>query len=53
MEHILKNIIEDVASSYGDKFFENLTLSLDKVIRSDHTFIARIDLAKNISTTIA
>ncbi|PCI62670.1 MAG: histidine kinase [Gammaproteobacteria bacterium] len=53
MEHYIQEILKSVANSYGNKFFEALVLALDKIIRADYTFIARIDKCRKVSQVIA
>lgn len=53
MELILQEIIKSIANTYGDKFFTALILALDKVIKSDYTFIARLDKCRNVSQVVA
>lgn len=53
MEKIIQKIIENIDVKYGQDFFEEITLQLDRVINSDFTFIARLNLQKHSSETIA
>lgn len=53
MEQILKEIIEGVADTYGNKFFSVIIQQLDKVIQSDYTFIGQFDQCNNSCKTIA
>jgi len=48
----IQEIIEAVSNSYGDEFFNKITLSLDKVIKADYTFIAILDKEAYSSKTI-
>jgi two-component system, NtrC family, sensor kinase len=53
VELLIQEIIKSIANTYGDKFFNALILALDKAIKSDHTFIARIDKCQQISQVVA
>jgi len=53
VESLLQDIIEGVSDTYGDAFFSAITLQLDKVIKSDYTFIARFNRLKHTSKTLA
>lgn len=53
MENLLAGIIEKIDVKFGQDFFDELTLQLDKVISSDYTFIARLNLDKHTSTTVS
>ncbi|RRJ84251.1 GAF domain-containing sensor histidine kinase [Aestuariirhabdus litorea] len=53
METLLREIIEGVSNTYGEAFFNRITLQLHKVIGADYTFIARLDRQKYTSRTIA
>jgi len=53
MEALLKDIIKGVSRTYGVEFFSAIALQLDKVIKSDYTFIARLDHARHVANTIA
>jgi signal transduction histidine kinase len=39
----IQEVVEAVSNSYGDEFFTKITLSLNKIIAADYTFIARLD----------
>ena len=47
------NVIRSLKMSYGQAFFVSLTSQLHKIIESDFTFIAELDLDSNVSKTIA
>lgn len=47
----IQEIIEGISYSYGDDFFHKVTLTLNKVVAADYTFIARVDKAKQLSKT--
>jgi signal transduction histidine kinase len=49
----IRTIIEAVSNTYGDDFFNSITLALHKVIDADYTFIALLDNERYISKTIA
>ena len=49
----IQEIVEAVSNSYGDEFFNKITLSLDKVIKADYTFIAILDKGTYSSKTVA
>jgi two-component system, NtrC family, sensor kinase len=53
MENLLAGIIEKIDVKFGQAFFDELTLQLDKVISSDYTFIARLNVEKHTSTTVS
>ncbi len=53
MEIILQEIIKSISNTYGDKFFTALVLALDKVIKSDYTYIARLDKSRKVSQVVA
>jgi signal transduction histidine kinase len=48
----LHEIIEAVSNSYGDSYFEKITLSLHKIIAADYIFIAKYNLEKHSNQTI-
>ncbi len=48
----IQEIIEAVSNSYGDEFFNKISLSLDKVIKADYTFIAILNKEAYSSKTI-
>lgn len=52
LSHI-QEIVEAISNSYGDEFFNKITLSLDKVIKADYTFIAILDKEAFSSKTVA
>ena len=49
----VRDIIEGVSNSYGEDFFNKITLCLDKTIKADYTFIAKLDRDAYTSKTIA
>ena len=53
MQSKIRTIIEAVSNTYGDDFFNSITLALHNVIDADYTFIAVLDTKKSISKTIA
>ncbi|MBU2923750.1 HAMP domain-containing sensor histidine kinase [Colwellia sp. 4_MG-2023] len=53
MESRIRTVIEAVSNTYGDDFFNSITLALHEVINADHTFIAVLDPKKSTSRTIA
>lgn len=52
-DQYLRDIIEKVANSYGEDFFNSITLQLNNIIKADYTFIARLNAEANTSRTIA
>ncbi|MFD2167036.1 ATP-binding protein [Thalassotalea euphylliae] len=52
MQQVLAEIAQEISHCYGDDFFQKITLALDKVIGSDYTFIAKLDLEKRVSQTV-
>ena len=53
MQSQIRTIIVAVSNTYGDDFFNSITLALHNVIGADYTFIAVLDAEKSISKTIA
>jgi signal transduction histidine kinase len=53
MQNNIRTIIEAVSNTYGDDFFNSITLALHKVISADYTFIAVFNPEKSVSKTIA
>ena len=53
MHSKIRTVIEAVSNTYGDDFFNSITLALHSVIDADYTFIAVLDVEKSISKTIA
>lgn len=53
MDHYLRQVIEGVSNTYGEDFFNAITLTLSDIIHADFTFIARLDIERNISQSIA
>ena len=52
-ENVLSKIIAELNNTSGNEFFHTITLQLDKVIKADYTFIARINEQKHTSKTIS
>ncbi|MDG1750871.1 MAG: HAMP domain-containing sensor histidine kinase [Thalassotalea sp.] len=52
-EKYIPKVIESLRSSYGEEFFNSITLQLDDIINADYTFIARINKEKYTSQTIS
>lgn len=52
MQALIKEVIRGISNSFGNDFFERMTLSLDKVIESDYLFIARLDEKCEVSNTV-
>lgn len=53
MDMILRKIIEGVANTRGEAFFQAIALQLNQVIAADFTFIARLDREAYTSKTQA
>lgn len=53
MENLLRTIIEGVSNNYGETFFQKTAVTLREVLAADYTFIARLDLQRYTSRTIA
>lgn len=53
MQGDVQKVIEAVSNTYGDDFFNAITLALHNIIKADYTFIAVLDNEKSISKTIA
>lgn len=53
MQSNVRTIIEAVSNTYGDNFFNSITLALHNVIGADYTFIAIFDTENHMSKTIA
>ncbi len=53
MQSNIRTIIEAVSNTYGDDFFNSITLALHGVISADYTFIALLDTEAYVSKTIA
>ncbi|WP_448213444.1 GAF domain-containing sensor histidine kinase [Colwellia sp. MEBiC06753] len=51
MQGVIQNIIQGISYSYGNAFFQRITIALDKAIDSDYTFIARLNFKQKTSTT--
>lgn len=49
----VSKIIAELKSSYGEVFFNKLTIQLNKIIKADYTFIARLDHKRQVSRTIS
>jgi diguanylate cyclase (GGDEF)-like protein/PAS domain S-box-containing protein len=45
--------MKGLKSTFGDEFFYEITLQLNKIIGADYTFIARVDSAQQIAKTIS
>lgn len=52
-ESILHHIISALKNTSGDEFFNTIALQLDKIIKADYTFIARINKQQHTSKTIS
>lgn len=52
-ERLLPQIITSLKASYGNDFFNTLSLELSKHIGADYTFIARLNKEKHTSRTIS
>ncbi|QOL25113.1 sensor histidine kinase [Thalassotalea sp. LPB0316] len=48
----ISNIISNLKSSWGDDFYSHLLLQLNSVIKADYLFIAKLNDAQDMSTTI-
>lgn len=53
MKYNIQKIIEAVSNTYGENFFNAITLTLHNIIKSDYTFIAIFDKDAYTSKTIA
>jgi C4-dicarboxylate-specific signal transduction histidine kinase len=53
MENVIRDIVEGVSNTFGDDFFQRITLLLAKVIGADFTFIAKLNKEAHTSQTIA
>lgn len=53
MQSDVQKVIKAVSNTYGDDFFNAITLALNDIIKADHTFIAMLDHQSNVSKTIA
>lgn len=53
MKNNVQQVIEAVSNTYGDDFFNAITLSLHEIINADYTFIALLDKEAYVSRTIA
>ena len=49
----IHEVLEAISNSYGDDYFNKITLSLNSIIAVDYTFIARINEQNYSSQTIA
>lgn len=47
----IKEIIETLSNSYGDEYFNKMTLSLNKAVNANYTFIARLNKQENSCKT--
>jgi len=52
MQNEIRQVIEAVSNTYGDDFFNAITLALHKIIKADYTFIAILDKDAYVSKTI-
>jgi len=48
----IREVIEAVSNSYGDGYFTKITLSLNKLITADYTFIAKYDKHNHSSQSL-
>jgi len=53
MQNEIRQVIEAVSNTYGDDFFNAITLALHDIIKADYTFIAILDKDASVSKTIA
>ncbi|MCW8832776.1 MAG: ATP-binding protein [Colwellia sp.] len=53
MQSNIRSVIEAVSNTYGDDFFNAITLALHQIIQADYTFIAVFDEKTFTSKTIA
>lgn len=53
LEQVLPGIIKSLKSTYGNDFFNTITLQLSKIIGADYTFIAQVDLVHHTAKTIS
>jgi two-component system, NtrC family, sensor kinase len=53
MEQVIKQVIQGVSNSFGNDFFNKITLHLHNITQSDYTFIAKIDKDKYSANTIS
>lgn len=53
MQAVIQEISKGLSYSYGDDFFKKITMALDKVIKSDYTFIARLNTERMVSQTVS
>jgi len=53
LEGVLPEIIKSLKSTYGDDFFNEITLQLNKIIGTDYTFIAQVDADNSLAKTIS
>ncbi|MEW6991179.1 ATP-binding protein [Colwelliaceae bacterium 6441] len=52
-EEYIPKVIESLRSSYGEEFFNSITLQLNDIISADYTFIARLNKERYTSQTIS
>jgi len=52
-EQVLLHIIKSLKSTYGNEFFNELSLQLSKAIGADYTFIAQVDVNNFNANTIS
>ena len=53
MRSNIQKVIEAVSNTYGDDFFNAITLALHNIIQADYTFIAVLDTQAYVSKSIA
>jgi GAF domain-containing protein len=53
LDKYLRDIIAKISNSYGENFFNTITLELHNIIQADYTFIARLDIDNYSSKTIS
>ena len=53
MQTDTRKVIEAVSNTYGDDFFNAITLAFHKIIKADYTFIAIVDKEAFVSKTVA
>ena len=52
-EFVLPEIMKGLKSTFGDEFFDQITLQLNKIISADYTFIASVDMIQQTAKTIS
>jgi len=53
MQSKIRTVIEAVSNTYGDDFFNSITLAFHSIIKADYTFIAILDKEAFVSKTVA